>query len=49
MITGKGKVKKVTIRAKVIRANGKVEDYGVIARSGWFWALIGRIKKWLRF
>ena len=33
MIAGNAKARKVTIRAKIIRADGRVEDLGVISRS----------------
>lgn len=49
MIAGNAKARKVTIRAKIIRADGRVEDLGVISRSGWFWSFMGRLKKWLPF
>ena len=39
-----GKIKKRTISARVIRANGQVEELGVISSSSIFW----EIKKWVK-
>ena len=45
----KSKVGNFVIEAKVIRADGSVEDLGVIARNNekWFSKMLRRIKKWL--
>lgn len=45
----KSKMGEFVIEAKVIRANGDVEDLGVIAESkkNIFTRIIRRIKKWL--
>lgn len=48
---GTGKIKKVTISAKIMRADGTVEDLGVISESAY--TLSGKIKlkltSWLQF
>lgn len=45
-VFAKGNVKKVTISAKIIRANGKEEDLGVI--SYWHMSLVKRLWWWWR-
>jgi len=39
---GKGPVKRVQIAATIIRADGTVEELGVIADSKWYWRLFGK-------
>lgn len=45
----KSKVGNFVIEAKVIRADGSVEDLGIITTSNetWFSKMLRRIKKWL--
>ena len=48
----KAKIRGGTISARVIRADGRVEELGVIARvrrQNIFKRLIGGVRKWLRF
>ena len=47
-IQGKG-IHKATISARVIRADGTVEDLGVIARKDapWWKRLARRVRQWL--
>lgn len=44
-------INKVIVEAKVIRANGDIEDLGVISeferKENWFQKIIRRIKSWL--
>ena len=46
------KIKGGTISARVIRADGRIENLGVIARvkrKNFFNRLLQEVKKWLRF
>ena len=45
MFLVKSGIKKVEISAKIIRADGTVEDLGVIARKETFWETIKRFLK----
>ena len=50
-VVGAAPVHRATLEAKVIRADGTVEDLGVIADSGNLWesppSLLQRLKEWL--
>ena len=49
MHTSKSEIGEVTIEAKIIRADGTVQDLGVIAtnkKKGVIKRIIGRFKKW---
>lgn len=49
-LTAQTKIRKATISAKVIRADGRVEDLGVVwSNKSYIKNLINRIKKWLQF
>lgn len=42
MFLSKAGIKKVEISAKIIRADGSIEDLGVIARKESFWEMVKR-------
>lgn len=50
MITAFAKTRKATISAKIIRANGQVEELGIIWSSkGRIKNIINKIKLWLQY
>lgn len=42
MLFSKSRIKKIEVSAKIIRADGSIEDLGIIARKESFWEMIKR-------